>query len=125
MYEKGVGVTQICKDTGLSRTPIYAILNGTAKRTLPPTLKILADYFGVTVGYLMGLEGRGEGPKPEPEEHRLTPDRITELRGKYISQNTVMFRANGMTEVELFLMLDDIDRRFMKEGDGHRRGDKN
>ena len=75
IYEKGVNVSDVVRDTGLSATPIYAILNGKAKRPLSSTIKKLADYFGVTSKYLL----TGEDEEREPEIVELRRE-VAELR---------------------------------------------
>ena len=68
ILEKGVNVSDVVRDTGLSPTPIYAILNGRAKRPLSSTIKKLADYFGVSPKYL--LTGETE-PTADPLAARV------------------------------------------------------
>ena len=75
IYEKGVNVSDVVRETGLSATPIYAILNGKAKRPLSSTIKKLADYFGVTSKYLL----TGDDDEQEPDIAELRHE-VAELK---------------------------------------------
>jgi len=65
ILEKGVNVSDVVRETGLSPTPIYAILNGKAKRPLSSTINKLANYFGVSPKYLLTGESGAETDNSE------------------------------------------------------------
>ena len=64
MYEKilhlcnqnGIKPGKICSDTGLSRGMMTDLKMGRTKALSAKSAKIVADYFGVSVGYLIGEE---------------------------------------------------------------------
>lgn len=57
--EKGVSLDQMSNGTGLNRATINNYENGKTEPKLKTWLK-LANYFGVSVGYLQGIEERLE-----------------------------------------------------------------
>ena len=73
MYEKilylcnqrGIKPGKICADTGLSRGMMTDLKMGRTKSLSAKSAKIVADYFGVSVGYLIGEED-AETQKEQP-----------------------------------------------------------
>ena len=64
MKEKGLTAYKVSKDTGISQSVLSAWKNGVSIPR-PVTLKVLADYFGVSVSYLKGeTEERDEKEMP-------------------------------------------------------------
>lgn len=53
---KGIKPGRVCADTGLSRGMITDLKMGRTKELSAKNAKIIADYFGVSVGYLLGEE---------------------------------------------------------------------
>lgn len=60
--DKGITVTQMCRDTEIPRANLSEFKAGRKKTLGAPILSKIADYFGVTVDYLLGKEER-----PEPK----------------------------------------------------------
>ena len=64
MNRRGVTAYRLAKDTGVSYTGVFKIINGTTKNPQIDVLSAIADYFGVSVDYLLGqsigalVEGR-------------------------------------------------------------------
>ena len=54
--EHGVSGTKMSSDLGMSRSFMTELRKGRAKSLRIETAQKIADYFGVTVGYLMGEE---------------------------------------------------------------------
>ena len=52
--KKGVNVTTLCKDCKIPRSTLTDYKKGRIKSLSADTLCKIADYFGVTVGYLCG-----------------------------------------------------------------------
>lgn len=52
----GIKPGRVCADTGLSRGMMTDLKMGRTKELSAKNAKIIADYFGVSVGYLMGEE---------------------------------------------------------------------
>lgn len=71
--EKGVTLTELEDSTGLSTSAVSQYENGNRKPKIE-TWQKLADYFGVSVGYLQGIEAKTE-PKSELE-HQKSHDAI-------------------------------------------------
>lgn len=71
--EKGVTLTELEDSTGLSTSAVSQYENGNRKPKIE-TWQKLADYFGVSVGYLQGIEAKTE---PTSElEHQKSHDAI-------------------------------------------------
>lgn len=68
LRQKFVTGYKMCQELGLSRSFMTELRKGRAKSINVTTAKKIADYFGVTVGYLLGDEQK-ENPaqKSEPE----------------------------------------------------------
>lgn len=58
--EKGVKGGRMCTDLGLSKSLMTDLKNGRKKGVNAETAQKLASYFGVSVGYLLGNEKKGE-----------------------------------------------------------------
>ena len=64
--ERGITAYQVHKDTGVSQSVLSGWKNGQSTPR-PMTLRIIADYFGVSVEYLKGeTDDRGQKEKPAP-----------------------------------------------------------
>lgn len=67
--EKGVTLAELEDSTGLSTSAVSQYENGNRKPKIENWQK-LADYFGVSVGYLQGIEAKTE-PTSELEHQKL------------------------------------------------------
>ena len=54
--KRGIKPGKLCADTGLSRGMMSDLKMGRTKELSAKSAKTVADYFGVSVGYLMGEE---------------------------------------------------------------------
>lgn len=80
MYEKilflceqrGIKPGKICADTGLSRGMMTDLKMGRTKSLSAKSAKIVADYFDVSVGYLIGAEDAESQKENSPSEENLT-----------------------------------------------------
>ena len=59
--QKGIKPGKLCADTGLSRGLLSDLKNGRTKSLSARNARIIAEYFGVTVGWLLGEE---DAPRP-------------------------------------------------------------
>lgn len=66
--KKNVSVSRMALDLGMSKSTMSALKNGTTQSLSAPKLKMVADYLGVSVSYLLGedkktpaTEGDGQG----------------------------------------------------------------
>ena len=74
--EKGISGSRACLDLGLSKSTLSDIKSGRKKGVSAETAQKFADYFGVTVGYLLGKEEKtptvSDGQKENPDQLVLT-----------------------------------------------------
>ncbi len=71
--ENGIKPSKLCADTGLSRGLITDLKMGRKKSVSAETAQKIANYFGVSVGYLLGEE---EKNAPVVEDRRVTDEDI-------------------------------------------------
>jgi len=95
--KKGISRTKACIECGVSRTAWHkwqdgAIPNGT-------TLNKFADYFGVSVGFLLDAEQQ-EKPTPKDEDG---PDPLTERLNELLAQATDETKLAMIALLEQFL----------------------
>lgn len=57
--EKGIRPGRLCDDLALSRSMMTDLKMGRKKTVNAQTAQKIAEYFGVSVGYLLGLEDSG------------------------------------------------------------------
>lgn len=60
--QKGIKPGKMCAETGLSRSFMSELKSGRTKELSAKNAQIVADYFGVTVGYLLGEEETKKSP---------------------------------------------------------------
>lgn len=53
---RGVSITQMCRDSGASRAPLTELKKGRTKTLSTDTLSKIAAYFDVSIDYLVGNE---------------------------------------------------------------------
>lgn len=92
--QKGISISQACKEIGLqpSAATNWKTRGGTAT---VETCQRIADYFGVTVDYIM------TGEIPSLKKPETPPDKATELYEKYLKASPEVQKA-----VELLLKAD-------------------
>lgn len=111
--EKGVTLTELEDSTGLSTSAVSQYENGNRKPKIE-TWKKLADYFGVSVGYLQGVEDKFD---PTSElEHQKAHDAVWDAVGKLIRAASV----GTMTYEEAFQEL----KRYRNKSDELRYKEK-
>ena len=75
--ERGISGSRACVDIGLSKSTLSDLKAGRKKSVSTETAQKFADYFGVTVGYLLGKEEKptvtGE-QKEIPDQPELTEE---------------------------------------------------
>lgn len=92
--QKGISISQACKEIGIqpSAATNWKTRGGTAT---VETCQKIADYFGVTVDYIM------TGEIPSLKKPETPPDKATELYEKYLKASPEVQKA-----VELLLKAD-------------------
>ena len=54
--EKGVSVTKMCREAGVSRAPLTELKMERTQKLSAENLDKIANYFGVSISYLLGTE---------------------------------------------------------------------
>lgn len=67
MEEKGVTAYRVAKDTGITQATLSRWKTGKVSPSIE-TLQVLAEYFGVTIDYLMGNTQVSEQTPPETQK---------------------------------------------------------
>lgn len=67
---RGVSPSRMCLEVGISKSTMSDMKAGRTKGVTTDTAQRIADYFGVTVGYLLGNEDLET--KKSPDESKLT-----------------------------------------------------
>ena len=75
--KKGVAGSRMCLDLGLSKSTLSNMKNGRSSTLSTKTAQKIANYLGVTVGYLLGEE-------EEKEKSPSQNDELSENRKKLI-----------------------------------------
>lgn len=63
---KGVSGYRMCADVGISRSFITGLRKGRTKSITPETAEKIANYFGVSIDYL--VTGKSDNPEPTQKE---------------------------------------------------------
>lgn len=102
--ERGISGYRLCKDIGIQPSIITDLKMGRQSGLSAANMNKIANYFGVTVGYLLGDEQK-EKPAPKAES------------GKEISDETLMFALWGDVDDIDDDDLDDVKRyaAFVRE----------
>ncbi len=58
--EEGITITEMCRQTEITRAKLSDLKMGRSRSLAAPTLSKIAGYFGVSVDYLLGEEGKRE-----------------------------------------------------------------
>lgn len=81
--ERGTSRSRVCLDLGLSKSTLSDIKSGRKSGVSAENAQKFADYFGVTVGYLLGKEEKTptvtDGQKETPDQMQLTGREMTLL----------------------------------------------
>lgn len=109
--EKGISASAAAEKIGLSNSTVTSWKNGALPRR--PTIKKVADYFGVTVDQMMGYEaiekpstmlGGGEEKPPAQE-------------GKELTQTDIKLILSKLSTSELIQVIADASEELRKKGD--------
>jgi transcriptional regulator with XRE-family HTH domain len=76
--ERGVKQTTLCAALGIAQSTLSSWENSIYEPDQNTTLK-LADYFGVTVDYLLGRDEPSLTPTPAPTDNTITAERLRAL----------------------------------------------
>lgn len=98
---------RVYKDTGISQTTLSEWKNG---KVTPKAdkLQIIAEYFGVTIDYLMGNEQK-ETPTLTKKDERDIEKKLNEtLEELELSQDSLMFNGEPLDDITKELLIQSI-----------------
>lgn len=75
MKDRGLSRYRVAKDTGIAQSTLSEWKTGKTTPKLDK-IEVLANYFGVTVDYLLGNEEKEKAPAPMTEREQLVDDII-------------------------------------------------
>lgn len=113
MEEKGVTAYRVAKDTGITQATLSRWKTGKVSPSIE-TLQVLAEYFGVTIDYLMGNAHIDEQTPPEMQkaptlnkkDERDIKKKMDEMLEIFDSADALMFDGEP---------LDDETRQLLRE----------
>lgn len=75
--QNGISITTMCKESGLSRAPLSDLKMGRSKTLSSASLSKIANYFGVSIDYLLGNTEQKEKASIPKDEREITLDDFT------------------------------------------------
>ncbi len=104
MEEKGVTAYRVAKDTGITQATLSRWKTGKVSPSIE-TLQVLAEYFGVTIDYLMGNTHADEQTPPETQkaptlnkkDERDIAKTLEQLRETLENEEGLMFYGDPMS----------------------------
>lgn len=113
MEEKGVTAYRVAKDTGITQATLSRWKTGKVSPSIE-TLQVLAEYFGVTIDYLMGNAHIDEQTPPKTQkaptlnkkDERDIKKKMDEMLELFDSADALMFDGEP---------LDDETRQLLRE----------
>ena len=113
MEEKGVTAYRVAKDTGITQATLSRWKTGKVSPSIE-TLQVLAEYFGVTIDYLMGNAHIDEQTPPKTQkaptlnkkDERDIKKKMDEMLEIFDSADALMFDGEP---------LDDETRQLLRE----------
>lgn len=75
--DRGLSMYKVAKDTGIAQSTLSEWKTGKTNPKIDK-IEVLANYFGVTVDYLLGNEEKEKAPEPKTEQERLD-EKVLEL----------------------------------------------
>ena len=113
MEEKGVTAYRVAKDTGITQATLSRWKTGKVSPSIE-TLQVLAEYFGVTIDYLMGNAHIDEQTPPKTQkaptlnkkDERDIKKKLDEMLEIFDSADALMFDGEP---------LDDETRQLLRE----------
>lgn len=93
MQRQGLGASALARATGVNQPTLHRILSGASADPKTGTLRLLADYFGLTVAQLRGDEPLHDLPGPEQTYSVAERELITQFRQLTDEEQRVIRRA--------------------------------
>lgn len=92
--EKGIKGSKLCDDIGISRSTLTELRKGRAKTLSIKNANKIADYFNVSVEYLLGTNEQKEIPADKGSEDMDIAVELEEMMQKLESDGSLMFDGN-------------------------------
>lgn len=113
--KKGKSPNGACAELGFSKNTATKWKHGSVP--YDTTLQKIADYFGVTVAYLKGIEEKEEAPTAETVEADDLNEMLEELKNR--PEMRMLFSLDkGATKEDVELAVQIIERMRRNGGDG-------
>lgn len=87
----------MCSDLGMSRSFLTELRKGRAKSIKIETASKIADYFGVTVEYLLGKDKK-ETPTLTAKDERDIARDLERIRDALENEDSIMFDGDPMSD---------------------------
>lgn len=86
--KNNISGSRLCAEIGISKATLTELKSGRQKGVSAATAQKIADYFGVTVGYLLGEESATDAPRPITDtdlmyalfDGEATPEQLEEVK---------------------------------------------
>ncbi len=108
MVKKGINKSILSKESGVPYTTIDGFYKKGCDNIKLSTLEKIADYFGVTIDYLLGKEETKKAPR---ENEELIEKLLRESSNKAV---VVMFGGNGPKVVEIPPEAEETVKRMLE-----------
>ena len=92
--EKGIKGSKLCDDIGISRSTLTELRKGRAKTLSIKNANKIADYFNVSVEYLLGTNEQKEIPADKGSEDIDIAVELEEMMQRLESDGSLMFDGN-------------------------------
>lgn len=104
---KGVSQTQVYKDTGINNKTLSGYERGISEPDVD-TIKILADYYNVSLEYLLGKSDTLNSPKNTKEDNDISTT-LDRMKKQLATSDSLMFDGQPATEEQVQAILNAIE----------------
>lgn len=119
MEEKGVTAYRVAKDTGITQATLSRWKTGKVSPSIE-TLQVLAEYFGVTIDYLMGNAHIDEQTPPKTQkaptlskkDERDIKKKMDEMLELFDSADALMFDGKPLDEETRQLLRESYENQL-------------
>ena len=89
--KNGITGYRMCKDLGIQPSVMTDLKMGRRSSVKAETAQKIADYFGVSVGYLLGTEAKGKTPALTEKDKRDAAKEVERIMGDLENSGELMF----------------------------------
>lgn len=104
---KGVSQTQVYKDIGINNKTLSGYERGISEPDVD-TIKILADYYNVSLEYLLGKSDTLSSPKSTKEDNDISTS-LDRMKKQLATSDSLMFDGQPATEEQVQAILNAIE----------------